>query len=204
MRIVVAGVNPTDWKSRAGPTGRRVRLPGARPGRRGRDRRGRRRRRRRRASASACGSTSPPGSASGARRRSTASCRPSRRCRCPPARRSSSARRSGIPALTAYHCLLADGPIERSDVLVAGGAGAVGHAAIELARVGGRAGDPTVSGEEKAELAERRAPTRSSTTATTTPPSRSARPRRTVSTGSSSSRWGRTSRSIWRWPPRTA
>ena len=38
----------------------------------------------------------------------------------------------GIPALTAYHCLLADGPVEGTDVLVAGGAGAVGHAAIEL------------------------------------------------------------------------
>ena len=45
----------------------------------------------------------------------------------------------GIPALTAYHCLRADGPIDGADVLVAGGAGAVGHAAIELARVVGRA-----------------------------------------------------------------
>jgi NADPH2:quinone reductase len=60
----------------------------------------------------------------------------------------------GIPALTAYRCLTADGPIEGRDVLVAGGAGAVGHAAIELARwLGARTVVATVSGEEKAKLA---------------------------------------------------
>jgi NADPH2:quinone reductase len=59
----------------------------------------------------------------------------------------------GIPALTAYHCLLADGPIDGRTVLVAGGAGAVAHAAIELARWAGARVVTTVSGEEKAELA---------------------------------------------------
>jgi NADPH2:quinone reductase len=60
----------------------------------------------------------------------------------------------GIPALTAYHCLTADGPVEGRDVLVAGGAGAVGHAAIELARfLDVRTVIATVSGEEKAALA---------------------------------------------------
>ncbi len=59
----------------------------------------------------------------------------------------------GIPALTAYHCLLADGPIEGGTVLVAGGAGAVGHAAIEIARWAGARVITTVSSEEKAELA---------------------------------------------------
>jgi NADPH2:quinone reductase len=59
----------------------------------------------------------------------------------------------GIPALTAYHCLLADGPIAGSTVLVAGGAGAVGHAAIELARWAGARVVTTVSSEEKAALA---------------------------------------------------
>jgi len=59
----------------------------------------------------------------------------------------------GIPALTAYHCLLADGPIEGRRVLVAGGAGAVGHAAIELARWAGAHVVTTVSSEEKAALA---------------------------------------------------
>jgi NADPH:quinone reductase len=50
----------------------------------------------------------------------------------------------GVPALTAWYCLNADRPIgTRADgsggqrVLVAGGAGAVGHAAVELARWGG-------------------------------------------------------------------
>lgn len=60
----------------------------------------------------------------------------------------------GIPALTAYHCLFADGPIKGKRVLVAGGAGAVGHAAIELAKWGGASEVvTTVSGPEKAELA---------------------------------------------------
>ena len=59
----------------------------------------------------------------------------------------------GIPALTAAHCLLADGPVAGRTVLVAGGAGAVGHAAIELARFAGARIVATVSGPEKAELA---------------------------------------------------
>jgi len=59
----------------------------------------------------------------------------------------------GVPALTAYHCLLADGPIEGKNVLVAGGAGAVGHFAIELARQAGAHVVSTVSGPEKAALA---------------------------------------------------
>lgn len=59
----------------------------------------------------------------------------------------------GIPALTAHHCLLADGPISGRTVLVAGGAGAVGHAAIELAKWAGARVVATVSNDEKAELA---------------------------------------------------
>jgi NADPH2:quinone reductase len=59
----------------------------------------------------------------------------------------------GVPALTAYHCLFSDGPIEGRRVLVAGGAGAVGHAAIELAKWGGAEVVTTVSSPEKAELA---------------------------------------------------
>ena len=60
----------------------------------------------------------------------------------------------GIPALTAHRCLTADGPVAGLPVLIAGGAGAVGHAAIGLARWLGA--DPviaTVSGPEKGELA---------------------------------------------------
>jgi NADPH2:quinone reductase len=61
----------------------------------------------------------------------------------------------GIPALTAHRCLFADGPIAGRTVLVAGGAGAVGHAAIELARWQGARVVATVSTPEKAELATR-------------------------------------------------
>jgi NADPH:quinone reductase len=59
----------------------------------------------------------------------------------------------GIPALTAHRCLLADGPIDGQTVLVAGGAGAVAHYAIELARWRGARVISTVSSPEKAELA---------------------------------------------------
>jgi NADPH:quinone reductase len=59
----------------------------------------------------------------------------------------------GIPALTAHRCLLADGPIDGRTVLVAGGAGAVGHAAIELARWAGARVVATVSSDQKAQLA---------------------------------------------------
>lgn len=61
----------------------------------------------------------------------------------------------GVPAMTAYHCLFADGPLDGAHVLVAGGAGAVGHFAIELAKHAGARVAATVSGEEKAELARR-------------------------------------------------
>ena len=59
----------------------------------------------------------------------------------------------GVPALTAHRCLLADGPVDGKTVLVAGGAGAVGHFAIELAKFAGARVVTTVSGQEKAGLA---------------------------------------------------
>jgi NADPH2:quinone reductase len=59
----------------------------------------------------------------------------------------------GVPALTAHRCLFADGPIDGQTVLVAGGAGAVGHFAIELAKRAGARVVSTVSGPQKAELA---------------------------------------------------
>jgi NADPH2:quinone reductase len=59
----------------------------------------------------------------------------------------------GVPAMTAHRCLFADGPLEGKTVLVAGGAGAVGHFAIELAKRAGARVVTTVSGPEKAELA---------------------------------------------------
>ena len=59
----------------------------------------------------------------------------------------------GVPAMTAHRCLFADGPVSGQSVLVAGGAGAVGHFAIQLARWAGARVITTVSGPEKAELA---------------------------------------------------
>jgi NADPH:quinone reductase len=61
----------------------------------------------------------------------------------------------GIPAITAHRCLFADGAIDGATVLVQGGAGAVGHAAIELARWGGARVIATVSSQDKAALATR-------------------------------------------------
>jgi NADPH:quinone reductase len=59
----------------------------------------------------------------------------------------------GVPAMTAHHALFADGSVAGKTVLVAGGAGAVGHYAIELAKRAGARVVTTVSGPEKAELA---------------------------------------------------
>jgi NADPH2:quinone reductase len=68
----------------------------------------------------------------------------------------------GIPALTAHRALtaseqgpsrLAPGALAGKTVLVTGGAGAVGHAAIQLARWAGAQVVATVSSEEKAALA---------------------------------------------------
>jgi NADPH:quinone reductase len=61
----------------------------------------------------------------------------------------------GVPALTAHRALFADGPVDGKNVLVAGGAGAVGHFAIELAKYFGARVVTTVSGPEKAALASR-------------------------------------------------
>jgi NADPH:quinone reductase len=60
----------------------------------------------------------------------------------------------GVPAMTAHYCLFSDGPVNGQTVLVAGGAGAVGHFAIELAKRAGARVITTVSSPEKAELAE--------------------------------------------------
>lgn len=59
----------------------------------------------------------------------------------------------GVPALTAHRCVFADGPVTGKTVLVQGGAGAVGHFAIEWAKRGGARVVATVSSTEKAELA---------------------------------------------------
>jgi NADPH:quinone reductase len=61
----------------------------------------------------------------------------------------------GVPAMTAHYCLFSDGPVDGQTVLVAGGAGAVGHFAIELAKRAGARVITTVSSAEKAALAEK-------------------------------------------------
>jgi NADPH2:quinone reductase len=60
----------------------------------------------------------------------------------------------GIPALTALHAILDNGGVAGKTVLVAGGAGAVGHYAVQFARrLGARRVIATVSTAAKAELA---------------------------------------------------
>ena len=59
----------------------------------------------------------------------------------------------GIPCMTAWCALFADGPIKGQTVLVTGGAGAVGHYAVQLAKWGGARVIATVSSEAKAEQA---------------------------------------------------
>ena len=61
----------------------------------------------------------------------------------------------GIPALTAYRALATDGGVDGATVLVAGGAGAVGHYAVQMARLmGARRVIATVSSSDKAAHAE--------------------------------------------------
>jgi NADPH:quinone reductase len=59
----------------------------------------------------------------------------------------------GIPAMTAWCCLFCDGGIAGQTVLVTGGAGAVGHYAVQLAKWGGAKVIATVSSSLKAEQA---------------------------------------------------
>ena len=60
----------------------------------------------------------------------------------------------GIPALTAYHAAAVDDGVVGKSVLVAGGAGAVGHYAVQCARLmGARQIIATVSSDAKAKLA---------------------------------------------------
>jgi len=60
----------------------------------------------------------------------------------------------GVPYMTAHRALFADGPIKGLDVFVPGGAGAVGNAAIQLAKWAGAASIiATVSREEQVAVA---------------------------------------------------
>jgi len=59
----------------------------------------------------------------------------------------------GIPVMTAHRCVFSDGPVRGSTILVTGGAGVVGHYAIQLAKWGGARVIATVSSAEKAQHA---------------------------------------------------
>lgn len=60
----------------------------------------------------------------------------------------------GIPALTAHRCLFSDGNLKGRRVLIHGGAGVVGTAAILLAKWAGAWVSTTVMGAEQAAVAE--------------------------------------------------
>ena len=155
VRIAVSGINPTDWKSRAGATPRPIdgfQIPhhdgagvidevgeGVDPGRRG--------------------ERVWLWLAAAGRRWGTAAqwtVVPQRQAvRLPDGISPELGASLGVPAMTAHYCLFADGPLDGKTVLVAGGAGAVGHFAIELAKHAGAKVITTVSGPQKAELAAR-------------------------------------------------
>jgi NADPH2:quinone reductase len=61
----------------------------------------------------------------------------------------------GVPGMTAWVCLFHAGPIDGQTVLVTGGAGAVGHYGVQLAKWGGGKVIATVSSAEKAEQAKK-------------------------------------------------
>lgn len=56
----------------------------------------------------------------------------------------------GIPCMTGHHNVFSDGPVTGKTVLVTGGAGAVGHYAVQWARWGGATVIVTVSSDAKA------------------------------------------------------
>ena len=60
----------------------------------------------------------------------------------------------GVPAMTAHRCVLADGSVAGKVVLVTGGAGAVGRYAIQFAKQSGARVIATVSREEQARSAK--------------------------------------------------
>ena len=56
----------------------------------------------------------------------------------------------GIPGMTAHGCVFANGPVQGKIMLITGGAGAVGHYAVQLAAWAGAAVIATVSNDVKA------------------------------------------------------
>ncbi|GAA1475625.1 NADPH:quinone reductase [Nocardioides aestuarii] len=163
VRLLRAGVNPTDWKFRAGGMPGGMPFPEVSPGQDGAGV----------VDAVGEGVTShaigdrvwlvlaqhgrPLGTAS------ELTIQPAERVvRLPDAASYDLGASVGVPAVTAHRALtasedgparLAPGALDRMTVLVAGGAGAVGNAAIQLARWAGATVVTTVSSDEKATLA---------------------------------------------------
>ena len=59
----------------------------------------------------------------------------------------------GVPGCTAHYAVLGDGPVRGKRLLVQGGAGAVGHMAVQIAALSGAEVTATVSGRAKGEVA---------------------------------------------------
>lgn len=59
----------------------------------------------------------------------------------------------GVPAVTAAYCVLGDGPVEGKVVLVHGGAGGVGRAAVQIAKWAGATVIATASTPDRQEVA---------------------------------------------------
>ena len=59
----------------------------------------------------------------------------------------------GVPGCTAHYAVYGDGPVVGKRILVQGGAGTVGHLAVQLAVLGGAEVIATVSDEKNAEVA---------------------------------------------------
>lgn len=153
VRVVVSGVNPTDWKARVAAPGQRPWAqqvpdqdgagvidrvgPGVDPAR--------------------VGERVWLHLAAHGHRFGTAAelvCLPQRRAvRLPDGRSFDLGAGLGVPALTAHRCLFADGDPGGRTVLVTGGGGAVGHMAIQLARHAGARVITTVSGPERGAIA---------------------------------------------------
>ena len=164
VRVVVSGVNPTDWKARAGASpGRSTPFDEVVPNQDG-------------AGVVDAVGDGVTGFAEGdrvwvflaAHQRPTGTAQEftvlpaSRLVHLPDAAGFDLGASLGVPAMTAHRALtvheggpsrLAPGALEGRTVLVAGGAGAVGHAAIQLARWAGARVITTVSSPEKAALA---------------------------------------------------
>ena len=64
----------------------------------------------------------------------------------------------GVPLMTAAYGVLGDGAVDGQTILVTGGAGAVGHYAVQVARLNGAQVLTTVSGDEKKRMQKRPTP----------------------------------------------